>query len=144
MLSNRPNSKTPRQKVGPMTTVGLPAVLVLTVGCGTTPRQSYPTFVDHRVLATFEVPANGLLRVPATTRDLVVHELALQPTPRAERYDAEGRRFLVYDRGTTVTLEGRFRVYATATGVPTPAEILPGAATIAALPIVAPRKQDGP
>jgi hypothetical protein len=99
--------------------------------CSTLPDSRFPDFAEHHVAAEFLVPAAGRLRLPASTRSLVVQELSLDPTPQAEMFDAHGERWLVYPAGTAVHVRCRFRAYATNGGkVPSPAEVLIGARDI--------------
>ena len=107
---------------------------VVPSGCGTLPDRFYPPFRDHHLTAYYIVPATGRIRIPATTRDLVVQQLQLEPDPTGESFDADGTRWLLYDRGTRVRLRGSFRAYSTPAGAAaTPAELLPGAHDIRVL-----------
>ena len=104
---------------------------VLLAGCSTLPDSRFPDFAEHHVAADFVVPAAGRLRLPSSTRSLVVQELSLDPTPEAELFDAQGERWLVYPAGTAVRVRCRFRAYAPNGGkVPGPAEVLIGARAI--------------
>ena len=104
---------------------------VLLAGCSTLPDSRFPDFAEHHVAAKFVVPAAGRLRLPSSTRSLVVQELSLDPTPQAEMFDAHGERWLVYPAGTAVHVRCRFRAYAHDGGkVPSPAEVLVGARDI--------------
>lgn len=104
---------------------------VLLAGCSTLPDSRFPDFAEHHVAAEFVVPAAGRLRLPSSTRSLVVQELSLDPTPEAEMFDAQGERWLVYPAGTAVHVRCRFRAYAQNGGrVPSPAEVLVGARDI--------------
>ncbi|MCA8950993.1 MAG: hypothetical protein KDE27_15925 [Planctomycetes bacterium] len=101
--------------------------------CGVVPDPFYPAFEDHHLSASYVVPAAGRIRVPATSRDLVVQQLELLPAPRAEVFDPDGTRWALYDAGTRVELRGRFRSY-TGDGPPlSPCALLPGAAEITVL-----------
>jgi hypothetical protein len=112
----------------------LAAVLCCTVllaGCSTLPDSRFPDFEEHHVAAEFLVPSGGRLRLPSSTRSLVVQEMSLDPTPEAEVFDSKGGRWLVYPAGTAVHVRCRFRAYAQNGGkVPSPAEVLAGARDI--------------
>jgi hypothetical protein len=102
--------------------------MLLAAACSTLPEASYPPFAEHLVAADFVVPASGLLRVPATTRDLVVQELAAQPQPQREQFGGDGERWLCYPAGTAVHVQCRYRSYAPPGGQPlAPAQVLAGA-----------------
>lgn len=106
----------------------LPALLL---ACSVVPPASYPAFAEHAVQAEFVVPATGLLRLPATTADLVVFELGATPPPVRELFGADGERWYVYAAGTQVRVHCRLRSYATGGDPPPePAQLLPGAARI--------------
>ncbi|MBX3462998.1 MAG: hypothetical protein KF830_07495 [Planctomycetes bacterium] len=112
--------------------VTLPALLLL--ACSVVPPASYPAFAEHAVQAEFVVPATGMLRLPATTADLVVFELGATPAPERELFGADGERWYVYAAGTRVQVQCRLRSYATGGDrPPEPAQLLPGAARIAVL-----------
>ena len=103
----------------------------LLANCSTLPDSRFPDFEEHHVAAEFLVPAAGRLRLPSSTRSLVVQELLLDPTPRAEMFDAHGERWLVYPAGTAVHVRCRFRAYSHDGGrVPSPAEVMAGARDI--------------
>lgn len=107
------------------------ALLLAAVACSTLPPASYPPFAEHRVAADFVVPASGLLRLPATTRDLIVQELDAEPRPQREQFGQDGERFLVYPAGTAVRVRCRFRSYGELDRAPeTPAQVLPAATHI--------------
>lgn len=96
--------------------------------CALVPDRFYPEFEDHHLAARYLVPGDGRIRVPATSRELVVQELELLPAPLGESFDPDGTRWALYDRGTTVRLRGRFRAYGPLDGrAPTPSDLLPGA-----------------
>ncbi len=104
--------------------------LAVAAACSVVPPASFPPHADHHVAADFVVPAAGRLLLPASTRELVVRELAVDPPPSAESFDANGRWFL-FPPGTAVHVRCRLRAYADAAGnVPTIGEILVGAARI--------------
>jgi len=104
---------------------------VLHTSCSTLPDSRFPGFEEHHVAAEFLVPSAGRLRLPSSTRSLVVQELSLDPTPQAELFDSHGERWLVYPAGTAVHVRCRFRAYAQNGGkVPSPAEVLAGARDI--------------
>jgi hypothetical protein len=104
---------------------------VLLASCSTLPDSRFPDFEEHNVAAEFLVPSAGRLRLPSSTRSLVVQELSLDPSPEAEMFDSKGERWLVYPAGTAVHVRCRFRAYAQNGGkVPSPAEVLAGARDI--------------
>jgi len=108
-------------------------VLAAIAACSTVPSPSFPEFVDHHVAADFVVSPNGRLRLPSTTRSLVVHEVALSPAPVREHFDESGRWF-EYPAGTAVQVQCRLRAYAAKDGrVPTLPEILVDANRIATI-----------
>lgn len=110
--------------------VGALASLLALGGCSSMPEAGYPPFVDHHVAADFVVPAAGRLHLPMTTRDLVVHELELEPAPLRERF-APGERWFEYPPGASVRLRCRLRAYAPPGGqVPSLPSILPAATAI--------------
>ena len=95
---------------------------------------SFPEFAEHHVAADFVVPAEGRLRLPVSTRSLVVQELGLEPAPQREQFDGNGARWLLYPAGTQVRVRCRFRAYAEpGQHAPDPAAILPGARRIEVL-----------
>lgn len=96
--------------------------------CSALPPASYPAFAEHSLAADFVVPADGLLRLPASTGDLVVHRLTATPPPQRERFGSAGERWFVYPAGTHVHVQCSCRSYARADGRPlAPAQLLPGA-----------------
>lgn len=90
-------------------------LLPLAAACSTLPAPQYPPFTELAVHADCVVPANGRLRVPASSRDCVVYELATTPGAAGEAFGADGERWLLFTPGTRVQVGCRFRVYA-ATG----------------------------
>ena len=110
-------------------------VLALSLpGCAAVPDPFYPPFCDHHLAAHYIVPEAGRIRIPATSRELVVQKLQVEPDPNGESFDKDGTRWLLYDRGTRVRLRGSFRAYSSPTGTgATPAELLPGARDIRVL-----------
>lgn len=104
--------------------------VALLCGCSTMPGGSFPAFTDHHVAADFVVPPEGRLHLPATTRDLVVRELELEPAPVREAF-APGDRWFEYPAGTAVRMRCRLRAYALPDGsIPSLRAILPDAAAI--------------
>lgn len=96
--------------------------------CSTVPPAGYPPHGDYAVVADYVVPGDGRLRVPASHRDLVVHELRADPEPAGETFGPGHERFWLWQAGTRVSLHCRFRAYAGPDGtVPGPAMVLPGA-----------------
>ena len=110
------------------------ALLVFAItACSTVPTAAFPEFVDHHIAADFVVSPNGRLRLPSTTRSLVVRDIALTPAPLREHFD-EGGRWFEYPAGTAVQVQCRLRAYATDHGrVPSLREILVDADRIAVL-----------
>lgn len=107
----------------------LPCLVAAT--CSVVPEAAYPPFADHDVTADFVVADDGLLRVPASSRQLVVQQLTAEPRPERERFGAGGERWLVYPAGTPVCLHCRFRAYAGPDDrVPSVTDVLPGALRI--------------
>jgi hypothetical protein len=120
-------------RLGPRTSAraAMSVLIGALAACSSLPEPGFPAFADHHVDAEFVVPAEGRLRLPATTRALVVHELGLHPAPLQEQFDAAGGRWLVYPAGTNVHVRCRFRAYAGAGGsVPAAADVLVGARSI--------------
>lgn len=110
------------------------AIAAALAACSVVPAPHYPPFHDHLLAADFVVPAGGELRVPSSSPALAVNELHCEPPPHAERFSADGARWLRYPAGTAVRVRGRFRAYADPTGrLPTAAELLPGAVRLIAL-----------
>ncbi len=102
--------------------------------CSVLPPASYPEFAEHRFDAAFVVPDDGLLRLPATTTDLVVHELTATPPPQRELFGSGGERWLVYAAGTHVRVYCSCRSYTPRNGRPlAPAQVLPGASHLEVL-----------
>ena len=107
----------------------------LLAACSALPPATFPEFQDHHVAAEFVVPPDGCLHLPATTRALVVRELALEPLPMREQF-AAGSRWFVYPAGTAVRAELRLRAYVQNGRVPLLHEILRDARRI--VPLEAP------
>lgn len=95
--------------------------------CSALPPAHYPRFADHELTAAYVVGEDGRLWFPATSRDVVVGALQLDPPPLGERFGDGGQRWFVYPRGTEVTARCRLRVYAAAGAPPTLEALLPGA-----------------
>jgi hypothetical protein len=113
--------------------VGIVMVFSLS-GCAVLPDHFYPPFRDHHLIAQYIVPASGRIQIPATSKDLVVLLLQLDPRPNGESFDSDGTRWGHYERGTEVGLRGSFRAYSAKAGTAlTPPELLPGARYIQVL-----------
>ena len=103
--------------------------------CSSLPDAHYPPFVEHEIDASFLVDETGELPFPATTRDIVVRSLQLDPTPTGERFDDSGQRFFLYPPGSAVTARCQVRIYAGRDGTQrTVADLLPLALRIAPTP----------
>ncbi len=86
-----------------------------------------PAHHEHDVEAEFVVAGDGRLALPASSRDLVVHELMLDPPPLGERF-GDGARWFAYAPGTRVLVRSRFRTYGSDGQAPlTAASVFPGA-----------------
>ncbi len=126
-----------RACLGPHAALAAALAAAALAACSTVPVAGYPPFGEHHVAAEFVVPADGRLRVPASSASVLVQELRCEPRPRGEQFGAGGERWLLYPAGTAVRVRGRFRVYARADGhLPGAAELLPGASVV--------RRLDGP
>lgn len=110
-----------------ITRVNLAVVLLTGAACSHVPLAQWPQFTEATVLAEFRVGPDGALRLPATTRELVVLDLVPSPQPATETF-ADGARALHYSAGTAVTVRCRYRAYAADDGrTPSAAELFPGA-----------------
>ncbi|MCK5945333.1 MAG: hypothetical protein KAI24_25310 [Planctomycetes bacterium] len=102
-------------------------MLAALAACSTMPMASLPPHVDYAFDARYQVGSDGELRLPASTRALVVRELQLSPPPLREHFE-DGQRTLRYPPGSAVHARGALRAYANDDGsLPTLAELLPGA-----------------
>jgi len=79
--------------------------------CATLPPARYPDHTDITIAVRCVAPSSGRVRVPASTSEIVVRSLAALPPPDGETFDAQGRRWLLYDAGTELTLRGQLRLY---------------------------------
>lgn len=93
------------------------------------PDPHLPKHSEHDVVAEFVVPEDGRLVLPATSHDLIVHELRLEPAPLAEQF-GEGARWFTYEPGTRVVVHGRFRHYAAGDAPWDPSELFAGAVRV--------------
>ncbi|MEZ6036722.1 MAG: hypothetical protein R3F29_04535 [Planctomycetota bacterium] len=84
---------------------------LLITACSNLPPKTYPGFVEQDLEASFVVDEHGRIVFPATTGDLVVHRLELQPQPLGEHFGSDGERWFTYAPGTAVTLRAWLRSY---------------------------------
>lgn len=102
------------RRLGGARAAALLLLLPLAAACSTLPPPQYPPFTELDVHADCVVPADGRLRVPASSRDCVVYELATTPDAAGEAFGGDGERWLLFAPGTRVRVGCRFRVYAAA------------------------------
>lgn len=101
--------------------------LALAAACSTLPEPRVPAHREHDVEAEFVVASDGRLALPTSSRDLVVHDLTLDPPPLGERF-GDGARWFAYAPGTRVLVRSRFRTYGNDGGAPlAAASVFPGA-----------------
>lgn len=104
--------------------------MLVAAACSSLPPPAYPPHVDHDLVAEFEVPANGCLAMPSSTATRVLWQLAAEPPPSAERFDAAGGRVWLYPAGTVVRVSCRCRLYAEGEAPPPPTVLFPGARSL--------------
>lgn len=91
------------------------------------PERARPPRLEHAFEARYVVAEAGTLKLPCTTRTLVVRAMGIQPPPIAESYDG-GERVLRYPPGTAVRVRGCVHVYPSADGsIPSLQALFPGA-----------------
>ena len=115
---------------------GVAAAFAWLAACSALPEPHFPSHAEHDVEAEFVIASDGRLVLPQSSRDLVVHELRLDPPPLNVRFD-DGERWFAYEPGTRVVVRSRFRTYGSG-GLP-PAlasDALPGAVRVRAAAVL--------
>lgn len=110
--------------------VATAVVAIAHAACSSLPPPAYPPHADHALVAEFEVPASGFLTMPSSTATRVLWQLAAEPPPTAERFDAAGARVWLYPAGTVVRVTCRCRLYAEGEAPPPPSVLFPGARSL--------------
>ena len=111
------------------------ALSALVAACSNLPLAQRPPFVDHAVIASYLVPADGRIALPHSDRAVLVQELRSTPPPLREEFDPAGRRWFVFTAGSEITVFARLRCHADGDRPPAPlASLLPGARDVTPLP----------
>lgn len=102
---------------------------LLAAACSTVPSREWPPFDQRTVRATFRTDG-APIELPASSADLTVIELVIEPAPAAEQW-VGGRRRVVPPAGCSeLHVRCVYRAYARDGALPSPQQVFVGATAV--------------